>query len=52
MPWNQPGAGGPDEQDPWGQFDGRRGPRRGARGGGRGQRGDGPPDLDEIFREA
>lgn len=37
MPWNQPGSDGPDDKDPWGR-------RRAG--------GDGPPDLDKIFREA
>ena len=40
MPWNQPGSGGNGE-DPWGQNN------RG--GGGRNQ---GPPDLDEVFKQA
>ncbi len=40
MPWNQPGSGGNDD-DPWGQ--------RNRRGNGRQQ---GPPDLDELFRQA
>lgn len=40
MPWNQPGSGN-NGDDPWGQ-------RR--RGGGAGDQG--PPDLDEIFRQA
>ena len=40
MPWNQPGSDGPDDKDPWGRGPGRRGG------------GDGPPDLDEIFKEA
>jgi len=44
MPWNQPGSNGPDD-DPWGQHDARR-----ARGGNLG--GDGPPDLDDLMREA
>jgi len=39
MPWNQPGSGGPDDKDPWGQYEGRRRGRR-----------EEPPDLDEIFR--
>ena len=41
MPWNQPGSGNGDEKDPWGQRDGQRRGRR-----------DGPPDLDEILRDA
>ena len=49
MPWNQPGSNGPDDKDsdkdpskdPWGR---REGQRRG--------RVDGPPDLDEILKEA
>jgi membrane protease subunit HflK len=40
MPWNQPGSGGNDD-DPWGQ--------RKRSGNGRNQ---GPPDLDEVFRQA
>jgi len=39
MPWNQPGSGGPDDKDPWGQYEGRRRGRR-----------EEPPDLDEILR--
>ncbi len=39
MPWNQPGSGD-NNNDPWGQ--------RNRRGNGRQQ---GPPDLDEIFRQ-
>ncbi len=41
MPWNQSGSDGPDDKDPWGRHDGRR----------RAQR-EGPPDIDEIIREA
>jgi membrane protease subunit HflK len=43
MPWNQPGSGG-DDRDPWGQNDGRKGNGRGSR--------DGPPDIDEVLRDA
>ncbi len=45
MPWNQPGSGsgGSDDNDPWGRREGGQ-QRRGGR--------DGPPDLDDIFREA
>lgn len=53
MPWNQPGSDGPDE-DPWGQHESRRerrGPSGGNHGGGN-RGGDGPPDLDDIMREA
>jgi len=39
MPWNQPGSGGNDD-DPWG--------RKNGRGGGQ----QGPPDLDQMFRDA
>lgn len=38
MPWNQPGTDGPDDKDP---FERRRSQQR-----------EGPPDIDEIFREA
>ena len=45
MPWNEPGSNGPDDKDsnkdPWGR---REGQRRG--------RSDGPPDLDDILKEA
>lgn len=44
MPWNQPGSGGNDN-DPWGQKNS--GGNR--RGNGRQQ---GPPDLDEVLRQA
>ena len=40
MPWNQPGSGGNDK-DPWGQNN-----------SGNGGRNQGPPDLDEVFRQA
>ncbi|MGB5708778.1 MAG: FtsH protease activity modulator HflK [Arenicellales bacterium] len=46
MPWNQPGSGG-DDRDPWGQNDGQNGNGRKG-GGGR----DGPPDIDEVLRDA
>ena len=46
MPWNQPGSGG-DDRDPWGQNDGHNGGGR-KRGDGR----DGPPDIDEVLRDA
>ncbi len=45
MPWNQPGSGG-DDRDPWGRNNGG-GDNGGRRGGS-----DGPPDLDEMFRDA
>ena len=41
MPWNQSESSGPDDKDPWTR---REGQRRG--------RNDGPPDLDEILRQA
>lgn len=41
MPWNQPGSSGPDDKDTWSQSEER---RRG--------RSDGPPDIDEILRQA
>ena len=44
MPWNQPGSGG-DDRDPWGRNNG--GDDGNRRGGN-----DGPPDLDEMFRDA
>ncbi len=44
MPWNQPGSGG-NNRDPWGQNNGsNNGDRRGSK--------DGPPDIDEIFKDA
>ena len=43
MPWNQPGSGG-DDRDPWGQNGGQKGNGRGGR--------DGPPDIDEVLRDA
>ncbi|MEJ2177778.1 MAG: FtsH protease activity modulator HflK, partial [Gammaproteobacteria bacterium] len=46
MPWNQPGSGG-DDRDPWGQNNGQNGSGRKS-GGGR----DGPPDIDEVLRDA
>lgn len=52
MPWNQPGSGG--DRDPWGQKDGsKNGARNGQdegpeNGGGR----NGPPDIDEVLRDA
>lgn len=46
MPWNQPGSGG-DDRDPWGQNNGQNGNGRKG-GGGR----DGPPDIDEVLRDA
>jgi len=46
MPWNQPGSGG-DDRDPWGQNNGQNGSGRKG-GGGR----DGPPDIDEVLRDA
>ena len=49
MPWNKPGSGGGD-RDPWGQNNtGSNGDDR--RGGNRGGQ-DGPPDIDEVFRDA
>ena len=44
MPWNQPGSGG-DDRDPWGRNNG--GDNGNRRGGN-----EGPPDLDEMFRDA
>lgn len=46
MPWNKPGSGG-DDRDPWGQNNGENGNGRKG-GGGR----DGPPDIDEVLRDA
>ena len=52
MPWNQPGSGGGNDRDPWGKNgDGRNGDRDGGRDGGRDGR-DGPPDIDEVLRDA
>ena len=45
MPWNQPGSGGGDDRDPWGQNGSG---RKGDRGGGR----EGPPEIDEVLRDA
>jgi len=48
MPWNKPGSNGGD-QDPWGQNNGS---RNGSNGDGRKGSSDGPPDIDEVLREA
>ena len=44
MPWNKPGSGG-DDRDPWSQNNGSNGDGR------RGQQ-NGPPDIDEVLRDA
>ena len=48
MPWNKPGSGS-DDRDPWGQNDGS---KNGQNGDGKNSSGDGPPDIDEVLREA
>ncbi|MBX2869228.1 MAG: FtsH protease activity modulator HflK [Acidiferrobacterales bacterium] len=48
MPWNQPGSGGGDDRDPWGQNGSRNSGNGGRRNGDR----DGPPDIDEVLRDA
>ncbi len=48
MPWNQPGSGGGGDRDPWGQNGNRNGGNGGRKNGDR----DGPPDIDEVLRDA